>query len=232
MRQSLKARARDIAPPGAWRLAAKLADEARFLKAWIAGPSVTGSVAPSSRMLARAVAEHVDPSAPGPVIELGAGTGPVTEALLARGIEERRLILVEFDPKFCALLTRRFPAAAILRGDAYDLPGTLAALPPISPSAIVSGLPLLLREPAVRAKLLADAFALLAPGAPFIQFTYGLQSPMPPGAVAALGASMSRSRPIWLNLPPAYVWVYRQAEAREPPPPSVALMDRLRQPAR
>ena len=100
---------------------AKLGDEARFIKSWIDDPRRTGSVTPSSPALAKRMASFVDPEQSGPVIEIGPGTGPVTEALIERGIDESRLILVEYSPEFCELLSKRFPRATIVQGDAYAL---------------------------------------------------------------------------------------------------------------
>jgi glycolate oxidase len=107
---------------------ARLKDEARFFRNWLENPKITGAVSPSGRFLARMMARYVDPSISGPIIELGPGTGPVTQALLAKGIAPERLILVEFDTKFCELLARRFPRCRIVQGDAYDLAGTLAGV--------------------------------------------------------------------------------------------------------
>ena len=77
-------------------------DEARFLRSWLERPLVTGAVTPSGRLLARTMASYVDPRVPGPVIELGPGTGPVTDALVRRGVAQDRLVLVEFNPDFCS----------------------------------------------------------------------------------------------------------------------------------
>ena len=188
-----------------------LADEARFIKAWFGNPSITGAVSPSGKQLARQMAMQVDPTGTGPVIELGPGTGPVTQALIAHGIAEDRLVLVEFDATFCALLAKRFPRAMIIQGDAYHLSQTLAGRVANKAAAIVSSLPLLLRGEAERLDLLADAFGLMQPQAPYIQFTYGLKSPMP--LQAGRGYAARRSAPMLLNLPPAYVWVYRTTDA-------------------
>src|SRR6516225_5658874 len=65
----------------------RLDDEVRFIRCWIERPLTTGAVTPSGRALARTMASYIDPSRPGPVIELGPGTGPVTAALLAQGID-------------------------------------------------------------------------------------------------------------------------------------------------
>ena len=67
------------------------------------------------------MARYVDTEIPGPVIELGPGTGPVTEALVARGVHPSRLVLVEFNPTFCRLLRSRYPEATVVQGDAYAL---------------------------------------------------------------------------------------------------------------
>src|SRR5690606_31128609 len=106
----------------------RLDDEVRFIASWLQHPLKVGAVSPSGRALARAVAAEVDPSIPGPVVELGPGTGPVTEALVQRGIPQERLVLVEYDPEFCALLRRRFPNATVVEGDAYALGDTLAGV--------------------------------------------------------------------------------------------------------
>ena len=185
----------------------RLQDEARFLKSWLENPRAAGAITPSSPALSRAMARQVNPARPGPIIELGPGTGPVTEALLRRGVLQERLVLVEFDPDFCILLAKRFPRARIVRGDAYALGTTLRGLLTHPAAAVVSSLPLLTRPEPERVSLLADAFRLMAPGAPFIQFTYGLVSPVPREAG---GFTAEVSPPVWLNLPPARVWVYRR----------------------
>lgn len=189
---------------------AKLDDEARFLKSWFDKPLVTGAVSPSGKALARMMAGFVDPSLPGPVIEIGPGTGPVTEALIERGIDQSRLVLVEFNPEFCALLRRRFPDATIIEGDAYALDATLGQLGLPAVAATVSSLPLFTRPEAQRLGLLDAAFAMMLPGAPFVQFTYAATSPIP---LRSRNLDAKVSPRVWLNLPPACVWVYRKLQA-------------------
>jgi phosphatidylethanolamine/phosphatidyl-N-methylethanolamine N-methyltransferase len=153
------------------------------------------------------MAGYVDPQVAGPVIELGPGTGPVTEALVAQGVDPARLVLVEFNPNFCRLLRSRYPAATVVQGDAYGLQRLLGSLLRQPAAAIVSGLPLFTKPLTTRLRLMYDAFALMAPGAPFVQFTYAMVPPIPK---ALGGVSAEASERIWLNLPPARVWVYRK----------------------
>ena len=193
---------------GAQKVARKFEDAAQFLKSWAGKPLQIGSVTPSSRTLSKAIAVNVDRGSTGPVIEIGPGTGPVTEALIEHGIAESRLILVEYDAEFCALLRGRFPQATVIQGDAYALTQTLAGLVgPGMAAASVCGLPLITKPEPMRLALLAEAFALMQPNAPFVQFTYSMLSPIP--LKNAFFTAQGSPR-IWLNVPPARVWVYRK----------------------
>jgi phosphatidylethanolamine/phosphatidyl-N-methylethanolamine N-methyltransferase len=184
----------------------RLDDEVRFIASWLQHPLKVGAVSPSGRALARAVAAEIDPSIPGAVVELGPGTGPVTEALVERGIAPERLVLVEYDPEFCALLRRRYPGATVIEGDAYALADTLSGIIKEPLAAIASCLPLMTRPLSVRVRLLNAAIRMLQPGAPFVQFTYAMTAPIPSRKRRYRITSSPR---IWKNLPPARVWVYR-----------------------
>ncbi|HEX2653923.1 MAG TPA: methyltransferase [Xanthobacteraceae bacterium] len=185
----------------------RLDDEVRFIRSWIEKPLAIGAVTPSGRVLARTMAGYVDPEIPGPIVELGPGTGPVTEALVDQGVDPSRLVLVEFNPTFCQLLRSRFPTATVVQGDAYGLRDVLASLLLDPAAAVVSGLPLFTKPLRMRLRLLRDAFALMRPGAPFVQFTYAVVPPIPK---AVAGVRAEASERIWMNLPPARVWVYRR----------------------
>lgn len=183
-------------------------DEVHFLRSWLEKPLATGAVAPSGRLLARTMARYVDPQAAGPVIELGPGTGPVTEALVEQGVDPARLVLVEFNPTFCRLLRSRFPAATVIQGDAYGLRRLLGGLLRQPAAAVVSSLPLFTKPLKTRLRLMYDAFELMGTDAPFVQFTYAVVAPIPK---ALAGVTAEASERIWMNLPPARVWVYRKS---------------------
>lgn len=190
-----------------------LGDNARFIRSLLENPRVVGAVSPSGPGLAKAMASYVDLEGDAPIVELGPGTGPVTQALLARGVAPERLLLVEYETEFCGLLRERFPGVRVIQGDAYGLKKTLDGELSGKIAAVVSSLPLLNRPEPDRLALLDQAFELLLPDGVFIQFTYGLLiSPMPlkrhPNGAAYAGKG---SAPIWLNLPPARVWRYRRA---------------------
>ena len=189
----------------------RLDDEVRFLRSWIERPLSTGAVTPSGKILARTMARYVDPKKSGPVVELGPGTGPVTEALVQAGVAPSRLVLVEFNPSFCRILKARYPDATLVQGDAYSLRRLLETLLIQPAAAVVSGLPLVTKPIRMRLRLLRDAFDLMLPGAPFVQFTYSVASPLPRRFG---GFSAEASERIWMNIPPARVWVYRRGDQK------------------
>ena len=195
---------------------AKVLDEMKFIRSWAQNPLRTGAVTPSGPDLAARMASFLTPRPHSQVVELGPGTGVVTKALLDRGFGHKQLNLIEYSPDFCALLARRYPGMSVLQGDAYALGKSLSQhggfLEKSSSDApvldgIVSSLPLLTRPEPVRKALLAEALELLKPGAPFIQFSYGLAAPVKPDGP---GVAVHSSDWVWKNLPPARVWVYRK----------------------
>jgi phosphatidylethanolamine/phosphatidyl-N-methylethanolamine N-methyltransferase len=189
----------------------RLDDEVRFLRSWLERPLAIGAVTPSGKVLARAMASYVDPNSDGPVVELGPGTGPVTEALVEAGVAPSRLVLVEFNPAFCRILRARYPDATVVQGDAYSLRRLLETLLIEPAAAVVSGLPLVTKPIKQRLRLIRDALDLMVPGAPFVQFTYSVAAPLPKRLG---GFAVEASERIWMNLPPARVWVYRRSDDR------------------
>ncbi|HXJ03021.1 MAG TPA: methyltransferase domain-containing protein [Micropepsaceae bacterium] len=183
-----------------------LKEELQFLRGLVANPRSVGAVAPSSAWLARAVAAQLDLDHPGPILELGPGTGSITEAILSRGVSPDRLTVIEFDPAFASQIAARFRGVHVIVGDAFDLGRTLAERAGDRFAAVVSGIPLLNVAPQKRLALIRDSLERVRPGGPFVQFSYGFQAPVsaPAGATASLAAF------VWRNIPPARVWVYRR----------------------
>lgn len=197
----LRARASEFARP-----VSQTGDAMRFFLNYLERPTLLGSMTPSSHALTRAIANLVDPSRPGPVLELGAGTGAVTAALLERGIAPKRLAAVEYLPEFCERLRARFPGVTVIEGDAYDLEHTLPSDGAGPFSAIVSGLPLLYQRPERRRAFIEDALARVVPGGPVVQFSYW---PVPT-VRGRDGYDVARGALVMANFPPAVVWVYRR----------------------
>ena len=190
----------------------RVSDEARFFRTWLRRPLVMGAVSPSSKALGRAMAGYVpDPTQfdeSSMVLELGPGTGVVTQCLIERGVPESSLHLVEYSEEFCVLLRARFPKAKVTHGDAYQVAAEIEShADGRRLEAVISGLPLFTKPDQQREIVVGAPLARMAAGRPFIQFSYALTLPVKP---ARIGATIETSPWIKRNLPPARGLVYRK----------------------
>ncbi|MBR2118152.1 MAG: methyltransferase domain-containing protein [Pseudomonadota bacterium] len=180
------------------------ADLFRFFWSWTSDPLRVAAIAPSGESLARVMTREIGPS-DGPVLELGAGTGAFTRALLAQGVRETDLTLVEYGSNFMRMLQLRFPQARVLWMDASQL-GQYKLFPEANVGAVVSGLPLLSMSPRKVMSILNGAFGYLKPTGAFYQFTYGPRCPVPRPILDRLGLKATRVGGTVRNLPPAAVY--------------------------
>lgn len=186
-----------------------LQDNLLFLSRWANAPLQVGSVAPSGRALGRAMAAEL-PAEYRICVELGGGTGSLTQALLSAGVPREALVVIERDPRLAAYLRRRFQGVRIVLGDAQNLAELLAAQGIESVDAVVSSLPLRSLPRKVGETIVEECFRVLAGGGVYVQYTYGLQPPVGEEAANRLGLSGVPRKRIWNNLPPATVWRYRR----------------------
>jgi phosphatidylethanolamine/phosphatidyl-N-methylethanolamine N-methyltransferase len=184
-----------------------------FFVSWLCHPLQVGAIAPSGRALGRAVARAIDPGRDAPVIELGAGTGSLTEAILDAGLPAERLVLVEMNPKFCDVLSERYPGVRVICGDAARLRMLVHGIAERA-QAVVSGLPLLSMPRRIQEAILSQSMELLDTNGTFVQFTYSLGAPVPKSVTQAVGLHGRRVAHVWSNLPPASVWHFTPATAR------------------
>jgi len=178
-----------------------------FFRQWVCSPKEVGAILPSSSALAHTMAAQVPVIGNETVLELGAGMGAITKALLQAGVCPSRLIIMEKNPSMTNALRQRFPDLCILQKDVMRLTraineeaGTLAI------KTIVSGLPMLLFDNRKQYAILRQVFSLLAYNGFLIQFTYGPMSPVSRQVLLRLGIQAKRVAFVWRNAPPAVVW--------------------------
>lgn len=197
----------------------RMAETFGFFRAWFRNPLRVAAVAPSGQALASLITSEISRDT-GPVIELGPGTGAFTRNLLARGVREEDLALIEFEAEFAAALHFHYPGARTLWMDAARL-RTVELFEGRPAGAVVSGLPVLSMPPRKVIAILTGAFNKLKPDAAFYQFTYGPRCPVPLRLLNHLGLEAERIGGTLANLPPAAVYRIRR---RHPNPP---YLDRL-----
>jgi phosphatidylethanolamine/phosphatidyl-N-methylethanolamine N-methyltransferase len=181
-----------------------------FFREWMKHPLQMASVLPSGRPLARMMVSAM-PAKAGCVVELGAGTGVITEALLHHGVSPSQLLVLEMNATLHGILRKRFPQAQVLCADARhvnELAQRTGVLAPAGADAILSSLGLLAMPPSLQHDIVAAAFAVLRPGGVFVQYTYGWRSPLDEQVRRELGLRCTRIGMVWRNLPPAQVYVY------------------------
>ncbi len=178
---------------------------------WLQNPKGVATVAPSGPALADRMASLVPPG-PGAVVEIGPGTGAITGGLVRAGLGPQVWAL-EMDPVLARLFRHAHPEIPLIEGDATRLTTLLAQDGIHSVKAIVSSLGLLsMPSPVVSA--IADAFAAaLPPDAPWIQYSYGRKSPVPPEILARHGWKATPHGTVLANLPPARVWTFMRSGA-------------------
>lgn len=191
------------------QLLAKLSSTTLFLQELVNAPRQIGAILPSSRNLAAAMARWLPHQSDDYALELGPGTGVVTQALLDRGLREDRLVAIEKSPKMADHLRQRFPRARIITGDAFELDKLLAKhlRRRESVGMVFSSLPLLNFEPKTADNLARKIRAVLQPSGRLVQYSYHLGNRQPK---AAAHFSYVASDLIWVNLPPARVSVYQK----------------------
>ena len=177
-----------------------------FFRQWLRSPKSMGSITPSSMVLARAVTNAVAWEPGQTVVELGAGTGAISQGLLEKGMPSEALMMIELDESLYDYLRNRFPGVRVVHGDATKLADIVAEQDVASVSTVVSGLPMVNMPFAFKKSIIDESAKALKPGGFMLQYSY---SPLCPIPAKKLGVKAELVRFVLRNLPPATVWRFR-----------------------
>ena len=178
-----------------------------FFSPWISNTLQMGSVVPSSAALCRRIVQQTRREPDEAILELGAGTGVISRALLASGVPPERLFVVEIVPEMADHLRAVLPGARVIEGDARSLPDLLPQAWHGRIGTVICGIPLVLL-PLAEQKRFIEAIEAVAPGRGFLHFSYCITSPLP-----WQRHGLTARREAWtpMNFPPASVWRYTPA---------------------
>jgi phosphatidylethanolamine/phosphatidyl-N-methylethanolamine N-methyltransferase len=179
-------------------------DFAVFFGLWLQNPMRIAAINPSGARLADTVARFVDLTRPGPVLELGAGTGSLTRGLIRAGCPPQRIIALEGEPRLAAVLRREFPAMTVIEDDATRIGDHLSARTDRLCAAI-SSLPIKWFSPQRQRAVVEPCLDRLGPGGAFLQITNAFTSPL---AIEELGLAGGEIARVWRNLLPTQLWSY------------------------
>ena len=200
----------------------KIGEYWHFLCEFLYRPATIGALAPSSTSLATAMLRPIDFTRAGAIAELGAGTGSFTKHILRRKGDHVRFVALETNPRLFAFLAERWEPACFAQRSAEELRDTLNERGIQRAGAIVSGLPWASLGRVLQKSILQQVSACLAPEGVFVTFAYP-QGLLLPGGIRFRRlldqqfASVERTKVVWKNLPPAFVYVCRRqaSAARE-----------------
>ena len=178
-----------------------------FLRTWLKKSKTVGSVWPTSSYMAKRMASVINIQSGLPVLELGPGTGAITQAILDAGLKPEKLFAIEYTREFVDLIQPRFPKINLIHGDAFNLKQTLGKKNQTVFDCAISSLPLLNFPHATRTAFVEDVLGRIPAGRPLIQFSYG---PFPPIAAVLGHFTVERYDYVLRNLPQAQLWVYRR----------------------
>src|SRR5262245_1878502 len=145
-----------------------------MMKAFLRHGRKIASFAPSSRFMARKVVDGIDWEAARCIVELGAGTGPITAETVKRLRPQTKLVVIELDPVLCGRLKARFPNlpnVEVIQGDATQFDKLLAERGIPQVDHVFSGLPLPSFPEELRHAVLETSARTLAEGGTFRQLT-------------------------------------------------------------
>lgn len=177
-----------------------------FISEFIQSPSSVGSICPSSRFLAGALIGMI-PAGEGLIVDLGAGSGIVSEALVSSGIAPHRIMPLEISNGFGEAFTRRCPDVPLVVGDACALESIISArYGSRRVCAIISSLPMRVLHARVQKKVMAQIRQVLATrGGIYVQYTYAWWRKYP---LSTYGLRPHAACIVMRNIPPARVEAY------------------------
>jgi phosphatidylethanolamine/phosphatidyl-N-methylethanolamine N-methyltransferase len=200
---------RDALDQVAKQLFANISAATLFLQEWLQRPQQIGALFPSSRNLAWAMTDWLPVDPDEFVIELGPGTGSVTQAILDRGLRHDRLIAIEKSEKLSRLLRDRFRRIRVITGDAEQLDELVRKYVGRgrTAGAVISSLPLRNFTPASAMLIAEKIHKILRPTGKWVQYSYHLANQQHRGDFSF---DLIRSNVVWRNFPPARLNVYRK----------------------
>ncbi|MGP4104468.1 class I SAM-dependent methyltransferase [Nonomuraea sp. KM90] len=185
-------------------------DTATLLGALWRNPRQIGTIAPSARALAHVAADVVPTTGAPIVVELGAGSGAITDVIAARLPPDGRLLAVEINHDLVRHLSRSRPWLQVLAGDAAGLTHLLRDAEVDRVDAIVSALPWTLLPAGHRRRILAEIGDVLAPDG--IISTIATLTAWPTRScrvfrrqLGSVFGDIQIRGPIWAAVPPAVV---------------------------
>lgn len=182
-----------------------------FLTRFLANPGLVGALLPSSSALCREITSHINIESAEAVVELGPGTGVITDEILARLNPQAKFVAIELDSKMYEALRKNRPDLHIVNDSAVNLTKIMKDADIKHLNTIVSGLPWAAFPESLQVGILDAIVDSLSEGGYFTTFAYLQGLALPAGQrfkkmLKNFFREVEVSRIIWNNIPPAIVY--------------------------
>lgn len=192
-----------------------VAENKLFFKQWLKSPLNKGSFAPISMKLATKAAQQLQINENTTIVEIGAGTGRLTRAILAQGANIDKLAMIEIDPLMCTFLKQSLKnlyhpttELKVIEGDASNLAEIIPKAWAGKVDYVFSAIPLLNLDEWIREKIIQAALDILNPvTGSILHISY---SPISPIRFMSGEILQKRVVSLWGNVPPGFVWQFTQ----------------------
>src|SRR6056297_2232551 len=182
-----------------------------FFRGFLKDPRQVGSVIPSSRFMERKIIEFSELADARVVVELGPGTGGTTRALLRAMRPDARLLAIDLDSRFTAIVAAiDDPRLIAHTGSAAELGAVFKQHGLVAADVVISGIPFSTMPTEIGSAILQSVFDSLADGGRFVAYQFRAE-------VARLAAPVfgdsRRAAPVPLNIPPMRIWQWTKPPA-------------------
>lgn len=181
-----------------------------FFRRWLKKPGQLGTLAPISCSFAEKASALLgdDRINEKIVVEIGAGTGRLSRALLEQGVRPDHFYAVELDAELCDFLKNSLPQGSqAIQGDACHLSTVLPQEIVGKVDVVYSVIPLMYLPQEVRDEIYQAVQKVLKPDGVFYHVCYSPISPYASNKAIRSERVISK----WINLPSGFVWTFQNA---------------------
>lgn len=188
----------------------------KFLTQFIIHPTKTGAILPSNNKLCELITDTADLQNVSTVVELGSGTGVITEKILQKKAEDTTFFALEINPAFVESTKTKCPEAVVYQSSAENIMKHLELHGESGCDRIISSLPWSTFNRQMQKTLLDSIYDVLNPGGLFLTYAYVLGIVAPSAwkfrkKIYAKFDHVTTSRTVWSNVPPAFIYICKKA---------------------
>jgi len=189
------------------QLAKKTYRATQFFTGFLHAPFRVGSICSSSSTLTSTLIQQIPTNTDGLIIDLGAGSGAVSNQLINAGVDPKNILAIEISPHLAKVFKKRCPTVPLSIGDARELDAIVQEYAPGQAiTLIISSLPFRSMPKTLVKQITVSLQKVMEQHhCPLVQYSYAVWMQYP---LKKYGFSPCASKIVVRNFPPARVEWY------------------------